>query len=122
MPIKGPMEDAGVVKLYEPSPTPCLYVAPVENITGRAPPYPLISGGQLNSDGSSLLQQAQGFSLHSGFPIGCADSAAVDGRRPLYEVNPWLWQFGRGRPRLGGLNVEETAQRQEAARDERLKR
>ena len=27
LPIKGPMEDAGVVKLYEPSPTPCLYVA-----------------------------------------------------------------------------------------------
>ena len=26
LPIKGPMEDAGVVKLYEPSPTPCLYV------------------------------------------------------------------------------------------------
>ncbi len=30
LPIKGPMEDAGVIKLYEPSPTPCLYVAPVE--------------------------------------------------------------------------------------------
>jgi hypothetical protein len=25
LPIKGPMEDAGVIKLYEPSPTPCLY-------------------------------------------------------------------------------------------------
>ncbi len=25
LPIKGPMEDAGVVKLCEPSPTPCLY-------------------------------------------------------------------------------------------------
>jgi hypothetical protein len=37
LPIKGPMEDAGVIKLYEPSPTPCLYVAPVENITGRVP-------------------------------------------------------------------------------------
>ncbi len=32
----------------------------------------------------------------------------------LYEVNQWLWQFGRGKPRLGGLNVEETAQRKEA--------
>ncbi len=28
LPIQGPMEDSGVVKLYEPSPTPCLYVAP----------------------------------------------------------------------------------------------
>ena len=29
------MEDAGVVKLYEPSPTPCLYVANAENMVGR---------------------------------------------------------------------------------------
>jgi hypothetical protein len=29
LPIKGPMEDAGVIKLYEPSPTLCLYVANV---------------------------------------------------------------------------------------------
>ncbi len=27
LPISGPMERAGVTKLYEPSPTPCLYVA-----------------------------------------------------------------------------------------------
>ncbi len=35
LPIKGPMEDTGVAKLYEPSPTPCLYVADVQNIVGR---------------------------------------------------------------------------------------
>ncbi len=56
--------------------------------------------------------------------IGCADTAAVDGRRgsKVYEVNPWLWQFGRGKPRLDGLNVEETSERKKAARDERLSR
>ncbi len=34
----------------------------------------------------------------SGFPYDCADAAAVDGRlgSNAYEVNPWLWQFGRG--------------------------
>jgi hypothetical protein len=28
----------------------------------------------------------------------------------VYEVNQWLWQFGRGKPeqRLGGLSVEKT--------------
>ena len=53
--------------------------------------------------------------------MGCANSAAVDGRRGsnVYEVNPWLWQFGRGKPRLGGLTVEETAERKDAARGER---
>ncbi len=30
-----------------------------------------------------------------------------DGRRGsyVYEVNTWLWNFGRGKPRLGGLTV-----------------
>ena len=32
--ISGPMERAGVTKLYEPSPTPCLYVAPAANMVG----------------------------------------------------------------------------------------
>ncbi len=53
----------------------------------------------------------------SGFPMGCADSVAGNGRcnSNVYEVNHWLWQFGRGKPLLGGLNVEETTQRNEAA-------
>ena len=54
----------------------------------------------------------------SGFPMGCADAAAADGRRGsnVYEVNPWLWQFGRGKPHLGGLSVEETQVREQAVR------
>jgi hypothetical protein len=32
LPITGLMEDSGVIKLYKPSPTHCLYVAPVENM------------------------------------------------------------------------------------------
>ena len=57
----------------------------------------------------------------TGFPMGCADTAAVDGRRGsnVYEINPWLWHFWRGKPSLGGLSVEETQVRKQAARDER---
>ena len=40
----------------------------------------------------------------------------------VYEVTPWLWQFGRGKPRLGDLSVEETAERKQAHRDESHKR
>ena len=60
----------------------------------------------------------------SDFPYGCADTAATDGRQGsnVYEVNPWLWQFGRGKPRLGGLTVEETADRQLAKVVDRKKR
>ena len=39
------MEDAEVIKLYEPSPTPCLYVAPAENMVGRVPLMPLFLAG-----------------------------------------------------------------------------
>ena len=38
------------------------------------------------------------------------------------EVNPWLWQFGRGKPHLGGLSVEKTDDRKEAALKELLLR
>ena len=52
----------------------------------------------------------------SAFQYGTADAAAADGRRGsnVYEVNPWLWQFGRGRPHLGGLSVSETEERRDA--------
>jgi hypothetical protein len=57
-------------------------------------------------------------------PMGCADAAALDGRRGInvFKVNPWLWQFGRGKPRLGGLTVGETADRQLAKDVDRKKR
>ncbi len=47
-------------------------------------------------------------------------TAVVDGKRGsnMYEVNMWLWQFGRGKPRLGGLSVEETDDRKDAAQQE----
>ena len=37
----------------------------------------------------------------------------------MYEVNLWLWQFGRGKQRLGGLSIEKTDDRKEAALKER---
>jgi hypothetical protein len=121
LPFKGPMEDSGVVKLYEPSPTPCLYVAPVENMMGRVPLIPLFLAGNSTPTIPHMFSKRK----DAGFPFGCADAAAVDGRRGsnVYEVNPWLWQFGRGKPRLGGLSIEQTAERKDAAAsDARRKR
>jgi hypothetical protein len=40
----------------------------------------------------------------------------------VYEVNTWLWMFGRGKPRLGSLTVEETALKKSAVREEQVKR
>jgi hypothetical protein len=57
----------------------------------------------------------------SGFPFGCANTAAADGRRDsnVYENNPWLWQFGRGKPHMGELTVKQTTVRQANASDAR---
>ncbi len=35
----------------------------------------------------------------------------------VYEVNLWLWSFARGKPRLGGLSVEKTFERQVTANE-----
>ncbi len=41
----------------------------------------------------------------------------------VYEVNLWLWSFARGKPRLGGVTVDQTFERQiaasEASKEER---
>ena len=98
--IHGPMEDAEVLKLYDPSPIPCLYVAPVANVLGRVPLIPLFLAG------NSTPTIPHKFSKHnlkgSAFPMGSADTANADGRRGsnVYEVNHWLWmsRFGCGKP------------------------
>ncbi len=114
------MEDAGVIKLYDPSPIPCLYVAPVTNMVSRVPLIPLFLAGNSTPTIPYLFSKHKG----SGFPMGSADSAAADGRRGsnVYEVNTWLWLFGRRKPRLGGLTVEETALKKSVVREEQVKR
>ena len=111
-----------MMKLYEPSPTPCLYVALAdsENMVGRVPLMPLFLAGNTTLTIPHLYSKRR----DSCFPMGCADAAALDGRRGsnVYEVNPWLWQFGRGKPRLGGLSVELTEERKEAARNDQQRR
>jgi hypothetical protein len=37
----------------------------------------------------------------------------------VYEVNTWLWHFGLGKQRLGGLSEDQTAGRKEAALQEK---
>ncbi len=89
---------------------------------GRVPLMPLFLAG--NSTGTPTISHI--FSKHkdSGFPYGCADAAATDGRRgsSVYELNQWLWQFGRGKPRLGGLTIKVTSERKDAVSNAQHKR
>ena len=110
MPATGPMDHA-TTKLYEPSPTPILYVGPCDLMLGRVPLFPLFLKGNATPTIPHKLRHLEGCA----FQFGTADAAAADGRRggDVYEpeVNQWLWQFGRGRPRIGGLYVSETEER-----------
>jgi hypothetical protein len=38
----------------------------------------------------------------------------------VYELNAWLWQFGRGKPRVGGLSVADTEDRRIAVQCYRM--
>ena len=59
---------------------------------------------------------------NSGFPAGSCDTADADGKRGsnVNEVNQWMWWFARGKPPLGGLSVEETDDRKDAAQKVRV--
>jgi hypothetical protein len=85
-----------------------LYVANAENMVGRIPLMPCFLDG--NATPTIPQKYSNLKNKNSCFLAGCADSATEDGRRGsnVYEVNTWLWQFGRGKPRLGGLTIEET--------------
>jgi hypothetical protein len=82
----GPMEDAGVIKLYEPSPTSCLYVADVQNMVGRVPLIPLFLAGNSTPKIPHIFSKRK----DSGFPYGCAHATATDGLlgSNVHEFNP----------------------------------
>ena len=92
------MQRAGVPMLYDSASNPrlpSLYICPVANVLGRAPLIPCFIGGNRHptipyrfkddrriGDGSADTQRDRG-----------------NGSR-LYEVNIWMWRYGRSRPRM----------------------
>jgi hypothetical protein len=83
-------------------------------MVGRIPLMPCF----LDGNATPTIPHKYSKNKNSCFQAGCADAAVEDGRRGsnVYEVNRWLWLFERGKPRLGDLTIEETAERQDAAR------
>ena len=93
-------------KLYEPFPFPTLYVGRVEDVLGRVPLYPCFLDGNL----TSTIPHKYAARQARDFEYGCADGPLQGSRRGshVYEVNTWLWNFGRPQPRVGGLSVAAT--------------
>jgi hypothetical protein len=92
---------------------------------GQNPPVPLHSGWQCYSKSPTIPHKSRK-NKNSCFPAGCAEASSEleDGRRSSNVYTVWLWQFGRGKPSLGGLTTEKTSDRQDSASkasDKRLK-
>ena len=43
------------------------------------------------------------------------EGEAATSMRLTVQLNTWLWQFGRGKPRIGGLTIKETSERHDSA-------
>ena len=88
-----------------------VYVGPVTNVQGRVPLMPLFLLG--NSTPTIPHQLRQHTGRRSRFPHGLADTADASSKEGsnVYELKQWLWEFGRGKPRLGGLSVTATEER-----------
>ncbi len=86
---------------------PCLYICPVANVLGRAPLFPCFIG----SNSHSTIPN----SFKDDWRLG---SASADTQRDkgngsrLYEVNIWMWRYGRGRPRMVSIAEAERIRRE----------
>ena len=123
--IKRPMDGDGVIKLYEPFPTPCqhdyaaIWFRSFWEHGGQRPLDAHVSGWPRNPN----IPHKDNKYKNSGFPSCCADEAAENLEDlAATSVHTWQWQFERGKPRLGGLTVEENTARKDTAREEQTKR
>ncbi len=74
---------------------PCLYICPVANVLGRAPLIPCFIGGNRHPTIPYRFKDDRRIGDSS------ADTQRDRGNGSrLYEVNIWMWRYGRGRPRM----------------------
>ena len=96
---------------------------PVEYVYRRSHPLLQFSSPEIGNATSTIPHKYSGRQLDA-FECGCADGAGPTTRRGshVYEINTWLWNFGRPQPRVGGLSVAKTEKIQRKSRSEASKR
>ncbi len=99
------MQQAVVPMLYDSASNPCLpclYICPVANVQRRTPLIPCFIGGK------SHPTIARNFKDYQRLGSSSADTQRDRGNSSrLYEVNIWMWRYGRGRPRM--VSIAEAA-------------
>ncbi len=81
---------------------PCLYICPVANVLGRAPLILCFIGGNSHP----TIQYHFKDDLCIGHGSADTQRDRVNGSR-LYEVNIWIWRYGRGLPRMVSIAEAE---------------
>ena len=81
-------------------------VGRTEDLLGWMPLFPCF----LNGYATSTIPNKYAARQKQAFEFGCADGASQGSRRGshVYEINAWMWNFGRPQPRVGGLSVAKT--------------
>ena len=92
----------------------------VEDLLGRVPLIPCF----LDGNATSTIPHKYSSRQRDAFECCCADGAGPNSRRGshVYEINTWLWNFGRPQPRVGGLSVAKTEKIRRKSRSEAAKR
>jgi hypothetical protein len=108
----GIMESKGIhrvyVVLYEPSPVPTLYVGRVDDLLGRVPLIPCFLDGNATSTVPHKKAADSWTLLSAALPMVRALPRGGAAMFTSYEINTWLWNFGRPQPRVGGHSVAKT--------------
>ena len=107
----GPMEQVGMEKLYEPS--QCLFSSwhPARTCLGKDFYFPYFWTATWHHH-SFLVPSAPAHQIPT-WHHKLVNALNATGRKGsnVYEMNLWVWQFGRGNPQLGGLSVADKEDR-----------
>ena len=93
------MQQEGVPMFYDSASCaalPCLYICPVKNVLGRVPMIPCFVAGNTHPTIPHGFARSGRAVLGSGAADTRPDSG--NGSR-LYELNLWMWRYGRGQAR-----------------------
>ena len=95
------MQRNGIPMLYEraASQLPTLYVCPVENVLGRVPLMPCYLKGNLHN----TIPHALRYEVPDGAAADSRPDSGTGSRH--FEVNMWMWRYGRAFPRK--ISVED---------------
>jgi len=117
------MQRQGVPMLYDTASSkalPSLYICPVKNILSRVPLTPSYIGGSLHN---TIPYSYRRHDL--GSAIADTREGSGNGSR-LYEVNVWLWRYGRPQERkvpvFEAIQLRQKRLRSARARAEKTKR